>query len=154
MAPRSKRGKERENFDRSKFATAAAHFRYHEFATSRKFISEQSFYNPGEAIENTIVAHNWQRFCYFTAVAVIPVVREFYANFMDAEDYEVFVRGVGVGFTPERINIFYGLPPTVECYYSGLSPSEGDLEMIIAYLTDSTGAWKIWNEKWVNFKSS
>ncbi|NHN20232.1 hypothetical protein G6046_04700, partial [Bacillus amyloliquefaciens] len=82
-----------------KFVSARAQDRYADALHSRKLIPERVFSKPGEIIEEMIARRNWEYYCYFSAVAVVSVVREFYENLPAAEKDQVMVRGKEVNFS-------------------------------------------------------
>lgn len=61
-------------------------------------------------IRSVIDTHKWRSFCHSPPAAVVQLVREFYANYDDAEPDIVFVRGQSIPFTSEAINSMYNLP--------------------------------------------
>lgn len=46
-------------------------------------------------------------------VAIIPVVREFYANAKFQQGYQVFIRKKKVSFDSDAINAYYEIPTMV-----------------------------------------
>ncbi|XP_020588290.1 DEAD-box ATP-dependent RNA helicase 10-like [Phalaenopsis equestris] len=57
----------------------------------RKVEEKISFSSPGGAVKNLYIAHHWERFCYFTTVAVIYVVQEFYVNLLESPEEEISI---------------------------------------------------------------
>ena len=52
----------------------------------------------------------WQKLTAQPEAAVLPVVREFYANAYEHENCRAFVRGKRVAFDRTTINQYYSLP--------------------------------------------
>ena len=52
----------------------------------------------------------WSEFCAQPKAAIVPIVREFYANAPEHDNRKVFVRGKQVNFSGKAINIFFKLP--------------------------------------------
>lgn len=65
------------------------------------------------------------------------IVREFYANFMEAQDQNVFVRGVLVDAFPITIEAFHRTPSYSPNFYEKLNEHEVDYNAIIIFLTKS-----------------
>ena len=57
----------------------------------------------------TIDANRWEILCKHLEPAVVPIVREFYANGKERDEFRVFVRGKWVKFDCSTINHYYGL---------------------------------------------
>ena len=57
----------------------------------------------------TIDANWWEILCEHPDQAVVPIVREFYANGKEMDGFRVFVRGKWVAFNRTTINGYYGL---------------------------------------------
>ena len=57
----------------------------------------------------TIDANRWEILCEHPDPAVVPIVREFYANSKEKDEFQVFVRGKWVKFDRTMINGYYGL---------------------------------------------
>ena len=57
----------------------------------------------------TIDANWWEILCEHPDPAVVPIVREFYANGKEKDDLRVFFRGKWVKFDSTMINRYYGL---------------------------------------------
>ena len=81
-------------------------------------------------ISTVIEQHNWELFCQKPEHAIIPLVREFYANLAFAENSEVLVRGKVVSFAGEAINALFGLA-SVDCAVYNemiLAPTPADFD--------------------------
>ena len=57
----------------------------------------------------TIDANKWEILCEHPDPAVVPLVREFYANGKERDEFRVFVREKWVKFDRTTINNYYGL---------------------------------------------
>ena len=62
--------------------------------------------------------------CEHPEPAVVPIVREFYANGKESDDFRVFVRGKWVKFDRLTINHYYGLANIEDDQYQDLLESE------------------------------
>ena len=62
-----------------------------------------------KAVKQTIEDNQWNLLCEHLEPAVVPIVREFYANGMKRDGYKVFVKGKWVPFDQTTINNYYGL---------------------------------------------
>ena len=60
---------------------------------------------PG--IQANIWERKWNDFCAQPLAAIVPVVREFYANALDHEHQKVFVKGIRENFSGQAINKFF-----------------------------------------------
>ena len=58
--------------------------------------------------------------CEHPDPAVVPIVREFYANGKGRDGFRVFVRGKWVAFDHTTINGYYGLPNLEDDQYQAL----------------------------------
>ena len=72
----------------------------------------------------TIDANRWEILCEHPEPAVVPIVREFYANGKEKDDFRVFVRGKWVKFDHTMINHYYGLADLEDDQYQDLLESE------------------------------
>ena len=66
----------------------------------------------------------WEILCEHPELAVVPIVREFYANGKERDDFRVFVRGKWVKFDRTTINHYYGLVDLEDDQYQDLLESE------------------------------
>lgn len=60
-------------------------------------------------VQNPIKRRKWEAFVKHPDLAVLLVVREFYANAIEHRNYHAFVRGKWVPFDRTTINQYYGL---------------------------------------------
>ena len=85
-------------FDVSKFINFVALERYTNHL-KLKVIQEKGLVQTVEFdINNTIKANKWELLCEHPNPNVVPIVREFYANGMEKENFKVFVKGKWVPF--------------------------------------------------------
>ena len=81
--------------------------------------------------------------CEHPDPAVVPIVREFYANGKERDDLRVFVRGKWVKFDRTTINHYYGLVDIEDDHYQDLLESEeAKWEEIKNALCKDNVAWK------------
>ena len=91
----------------------------------------------------TIDANQWEILCEHPEPAVVPIVREFYANSKERDDLRVFVRGKWVNFDRTTINHHYGLADIKDDQYQDLLESEeAEWEEIKNALCKENVAWK------------
>ena len=81
--------------------------------------------------------------CEHPDPAVVPIVREFYANGKERDDFRVFVRGKWVKFDRTTINHYYGLADIEDDQYQALLESdETNWDDIKNALCKEPAAWK------------
>ena len=100
-------------FDKEKFISEDAQNQFHETVAKRHPIAERGLCIPGvnfPSIQNNFRARQWDDFCAQPKVAIVPIVREFYANAPEHDNRKVFVRGKMVNFSGKAINKFFKLP--------------------------------------------
>ena len=91
----------------------------------------------------TIDANKWEILCEHPDPAVVPIVREFYANGKEKDEFRVFVRGKWVKFDRTTINNYYGLSNLQDDQYEDLLESEeAKWEEIKNALCKEPVAWK------------
>ena len=110
MAPKTKSAAgSSQSFDSSKFFS---------YETQKKFTDQKRIHVIQERglvqklqhkVNWTIDANRWEILCEHPELAVVPIVREFYANGKERDDLRVFVRGKWVKFDRTTINHYYGL---------------------------------------------
>lgn len=57
-----------------------------------------------EFIHSVIKAFNWQKFCSHPPATLVPLVREFYANFTEVDQQFVFVHDVQIPIDRDTVN--------------------------------------------------
>ena len=75
-------------------------------------------------VYNVVRSRNWREFSKHPQPAVIPIVREFYANFPKDDVEWVYVKGSRVFFDSRNINSFFQLPDEEDGYEDYLSSLE------------------------------
>ena len=125
MAPKTKSGAgSSQSFDASKFLN---------YETQKKFTDQLRIHGIQERglvqklqhkVNWTIDANRWEILCEHPEPAVVPIVREFYANGKERDDFRVFVRGKWVKFDRTTINHYYGLADIENDQYQALLESE------------------------------
>ena len=133
----------RSSFDASKFVS---------FETQKKFtdqkkihvIQERGLVQKLQYKVNWIIdANNWEILCEQPDPAIVPLVREFYANGKERDEYRVFVRGKWVKFDRTTINNYYGLSNLPDDQYQALLESpEVKWEEMKDALCKETVPWK------------
>ena len=68
----------------------------------------------------TIDANRWEILCEHLNPAIIPIIREFYANGKEMDGFRVFVRKKWVAFDRTTINGYYGLADVEDDQYQAL----------------------------------
>lgn len=91
-------------FDRRHFVSAAAEERYRHSVVHRNCIQERGF---ELLLQEKIQNLGWQTFASQPRACSIPLVKEFYANAKEHDNFKVFVRGRWVRFDRVSINRFY-----------------------------------------------
>ena len=79
----AKKGKSKVVFDNDKFVSEEAQTRYFESVSARNLIAERGLMVTDVAfpfIASIIRARKWEKFCAQPKSAIVPIVREFYAN--------------------------------------------------------------------------
>lgn len=90
-------------FDKSRFVDADGAQIYAE-CLGKRVLPER-----GIDVECFRLAESWKKLAETPPAAVVPVVREFYANASNREDSVSIVRGQRVDFSRARINSYFGL---------------------------------------------
>jgi hypothetical protein len=133
---------------------AASHYTK---VSSRNLVKERGInisrhlYPP---IADTIEARQWTKFTAQPSVAVVPVVREFYANALKHKDYSVVVRGISVSFASEAINELYELPNIENDEHSALSTDGFDADELLQVLCSPGAQFKWHNGAPLSFPKS
>ena len=95
------------------FVSEEAQARYFEYVSGRNLIAERGLtITPTgyPTIAHVIRERKWNEFCTQPKAAIVPIVREFYANAPEHDNRKVFVRGKQVNFSGKAINRFFKLP--------------------------------------------
>ena len=144
MAPKTKSGAgSSQSFDASKFLS---------FETQKKFTDQLKIHVIQERglvqklqhrVNWTINANRWKILCEHPEPTIVPIVREFYANGKEIDEFRVFVRGKWVKFDRTTINRYYGLEDLQDDQYQDLLESEeAKWEEIKNALCKEPVAWK------------
>ena len=125
MAPKTKSGAgSSQSFNSSKFLS---------YETQKKFTNQLRIHVIQErglvqklqhTVNQTIDANRWEILCEHLEPAVVPIVREFYANGKERDGFRVFVRGKWVAFDRTTINGYYGLADIEDDQYQVLLESD------------------------------
>lgn len=98
---------------REKFVNVAAKKRFEEML-KREPLPERGFEaDMGKLplfVSVVITNDGWESFCQKPESAIIPLVREFYANLQDNDLFQTKVRGKWIDWSPNAINEFYDIP--------------------------------------------
>ena len=139
-------------FDWSKFVNVVCAARYDRFLKI-KWIMDKGFFNPPKFFKTEIQRKGWRNFNKHPKRGYAVIVREFYANLTEQEEYKVFVRGKKVLFDRHTINGVYKLPVFDNSAYQQLVATP-DYKVIINYLTKNRGSWKRNNKnEHINFQT-
>ncbi|GMN40396.1 hypothetical protein TIFTF001_009619 [Ficus carica] len=100
----------------AKFESELARKRFNDSFAERNMWPERGFAYMSsntlgypEYIYSVIFKNNWKNFCQHPSVAIVPLVREFYANFDVGNPNSVYVRGKRVDISGAAINNVYRL---------------------------------------------
>ena len=94
-------------------------------------------------VKKTIEDNKWNLLCEHPDLTMVPIVREFYANDMEHDEYKVFVRGKWVLFDRTTINNYYALDNVDdEEYHSILNSDDNNWDAIRDELYKVTVPWK------------
>ena len=77
-----------------------------------------------------IANRGWRKFVQHPEPAVVPVVREFYVNAAEHQNFKVFVRSKMILFDHSTINRYYELPDIENDEYHNLIEGELGWNMI------------------------
>ena len=112
--------------DPSRFQSCHAEEKYEEFIEPRRILEEKGFQFPDQltgivkTIHNAAAKRGWLEFCKHARNPVLPVVKEFYANLVSPDQYNIWVRNTLVPLDSRVINAFYNLPTEITCEYAKL----------------------------------
>ena len=129
-----KKGKGVIQFDKTKFVSENAQNRYYDSISNRNSIVERGLCVTGidcPTITANIRERKWDNFCAQPQVAIVPVVREFYANVPEHHHRKVFVRGRQVGFSGHAIHLFFDLPDIENDDYTAFLGGEIDYQEVL-----------------------
>ena len=152
----AKKRKSKLIFDNRKFVSEEAQTRYYESVSGRSLIAERGLIvtptgYPG--ISSIIRARGWGEFCAQPKLAIIPIVREFYANAPKHDNRKIFVRGKKVNFSGKAINKFFKLPDIERDGYTEFVGKQIDYEEIIREIAVPGTKWKLTDDKPITFLS-
>ena len=144
MAPKTKSGAgSSQSFDASKFLS---------YETQKKFTDQLRIHVIQERglvqklqhnVNWTIDANRWEILYEHPEPAVVPIVREFYANGKEKDDFRVFVKSKWVKFDRSTINHYYGFADIEDDQYQALLESEEvKWDEIKNSLCKEPAAWK------------
>ena len=75
-------------------------------------------------VKKTIEDNKWNLLCEHPDSVMVLVVREFYANGMERDEYKVFIKGKWVPFDQTTINNYYGLDNVDDEEYHSILDSD------------------------------
>ncbi|XP_062101883.1 uncharacterized protein LOC133808872 [Humulus lupulus] len=131
-----------------KVTSAQAKARFESIKT-KKLFPERGFLPTTREVPafltTVIEQHQWELFCQKPEYAIIPVVKEFYANLAFAENSEVLVRGKVVSFAGEAINALFGLANVDSSTYNEmiLAPTPADFDKALQCVAAPGTQWCI-----------
>lgn len=153
----AKKKKQKIQWDRSKFVSEEAQIRYYESVEGRPLIAERGLtitQGGFPALWSTIQQRGWGAFCAQPSPAVVPLVREFYANAPAHENGKVFVRGKRVSFSGKAINKLFGLPEIGrDGYTTYYEEDQVDYQAVLQEIAVPGTTWKTTEGRPVTFKS-
>ena len=109
---KKRNGKGVIQFDETKFVSENAQNRYYDPVSNQNMIAKRGLCVTGinwPTITTNIRERKWDSFCAQPQAAIVPVVREFYANVPEHHHRKVFMRGKQVDFNGHAINVFFQL---------------------------------------------
>ena len=110
MAPKTKSGAgSSQSFDASKFLSYEMQKKFTDQLKIHVIQKRGLVQKLQHKVNWTIDANRWEILCEHPEPAVVPIVREFYANGKERDEFWVFVRGKWVKFDRTTINHYYGL---------------------------------------------
>ena len=152
----SKKRKSKLIYDSDKFVSEEAQSRYHESVVKRIPIAERGLCVSGvswPAIQNNIYARKWDEFCKQPKAAVVPIVREFYANAPEHNNRKVFVRGKWVSFSGRAINQFFKTPDIDKDDYNAFIAKPIDYQELLQRIAVPGTQWKMREDKPITLRS-
>ena len=82
-----------QEYDASKFVSLAAQKRYLASVVKKGAIQERTLYVSVDSVSQQVKRRKWEELIKHPEAAVMPLVREFYANMKEYRNFRVFVRG-------------------------------------------------------------
>ena len=152
----AKKRKSKVVFDSSKFVSEEAQIRYHDSVSNRSLIAERGLIPTSAGFPglwSIIRQRGWGEFCAQPKSAIVPLVREFYANALEHNHRRVFVRGKQVDFNGKAINRFFKLPDIENDGYTQFIGKQVDFEEIIHEIAVPGTTWKLTDDRPITFKS-
>lgn len=121
----------RQTVDRSKFISSNAAERFNKVLDKKTLVLERGLRldaNLDGDMAVMIAERNWFKLVEQPGPAVIPIVKEFYANVIERVESVVQVRQKPVAFDNDTINAYYGLKtPDLDDLYEDLCPCLDDI---------------------------
>ena len=117
----TKKRKSKLVFDTENFVSEEAQTHFHDSVVKRNPIAERGLCVMGvnwPSIQNNFRAIKWDEFCNQPKAAIVPIVREFYANAPEHNNRKVFVRGKMINFSGKAINKIFKLSDIERDEYS------------------------------------
>ena len=130
--------------DASRFTCQEAFRKYQRSARGQKIIPERGLQvcpTSEPDIAKIIADRGWESLVASPAPAIVPIVREFYANAVVGYEH-VYVRGLMVPFDSKSINAVYNLPDIINDDFSTALESDVNLGEVIRTLCKPGAAWK------------
>lgn len=133
----------------AKFVSEFAEERYAQVTCQRALSSEKGFLYQrshtlgySEYIYSVILRNGWETFCQHPSAAVVPLVREFYANIDENEPNVVYVRGRQVAIDGNAINRLFNLQ-TIEDDLTAFADTfdEEQLDGLLTSLCEEGASW-------------
>ena len=125
-------------YDRTKFVSYEAQKRYIDNSVKRGMIQERGLNITIVNVSKQVKDRKWEELVKHPEAAVVPVVREFYANVEEHRNYRAFVRGRWVPFDRTTINRHYNLPNIDNDEYERMLQDEVNWETIMNALCPGT----------------
>lgn len=143
MATKRQRGDSSRSFqvyDRTKFVSAEVSEYFHNVLTGKSFVLERGL-RPDENLDGEmgimIMERNWFDLTEQPGAVVISMVKEFYVNTREAENYVVQVRGKSVSHARTTINsyfMYFNLQDIEEGDFMYYGSDRYDLDLVIRKL--------------------
>ena len=121
----STKGSFSQSYDASKFISFTTQERYTSQQQLKPIQERGLIQNLDRHVKNKIKDYKWEVLRDHPEPAVVPVVREFYANGMERNGFTVTVRGKSVSFDHSTINRYYGLANFENDEYQPLVTNDG-----------------------------
>lgn len=143
---RSEGSRPSQAFDRTKFVSAEVQDYFHNVLTGKSFVLERGLRpdeNEDGEMRVMIMERNWFDMTEHLGPAVISIVKEFYANAREVEDYVVQVRGRPVSYTRTTINSYFNLRDILIDDYLYYGIGHCDLDVVIQKLCKPGTTWTL-----------